>query len=1046
MANSVVDLQKQELEKPIETIKALGEKSKIAIIPREYILPWLVIVFISYILVYKPLQYFFGVGYFWLVLVIVWFCIAWALIAGRRSHHFTDEFYSFPGHNWIDTPNDFIPATSNMFQKQIKKKQRTKKVVQRTGIKEKEQFNPFQNESELHGNMLINLGGQSFATILRCNEFQEWSSSIPLTLQGLHPQQPASEIINISKTISESLKDIPKGESICIVLGCRSRFQRRIDQLSELVNTEFPIIGIMHESEKLKVEEITNLGLRQEWHHYALLNWSQRNQDIRENSDTISLFINATKNSFKKFFRGLLGTEAQYLRNAYVKLAKDIYSNAFLPWTIRLESNAKLNISSLNHQEAFELIARRFDNEIYANSAHEVPQAIHVAEVQGKVKHRVVVNNPYSKKDLLSKVIEGRNGLSSCPNHDMRRDRIRLREDLVAILKLEMPPDKVPFGDQLYWVWDRIKDQAIKDTDIFLEISPGDKAESNTNLKRLVRQSSHANSYAKSKGNILSVDATSMSDEAIAAQQRLHSGAQPLIVSFTIHVYRKTDADLNIACRRLIEVFSPGKLIREDKVCWRRWLESLPINNQRIQTSTTVFNEPRITVDTESIRTLLPLVRPRDIHSQGVEFINIEGGAPIYIDLVENCQRGIITGGTGSGKTVMAFAHIKQALSRKDRACVGIDMSNEGEGTLKPIMELLGEDGAYINLVEESFNILQPPDLRRHEPKIQKRRTKIWLESRKKIITSFVLGSNPNPSINPDIISAIVTIALDTFINDVDIVHRYNAALEAGWNTPEWENMPVLEDFLFFCSKEKLNLSDFGSKQVEALDLIVTNIQAKLVDPNIGECIANSSTVSPKARLQFFGLSGLSDANNAYILSLVAQGACLNASLEYTKSLMVIDECPALFEKPGFTEMVGMQFSLGRKEGVSALLIGQNMEAITQCKNSTQIIRNTDFHFVGKISSDGIAHYAETLGMRPEDLTQNAGDTFGINKQRGCSQWLIYHSDRYWITSYYPSRYELAGLANSADEKIARQKIMSKFPKTPKGRCLGLVEYARTYK
>ena len=91
----------------------------------------------------------------------------------------------------------------------------------------------------------------------------------------------------------------------------------------------------------------------------------------------------------------------------------------------------------------------------------------------------------------------------------MRRDRIRLREDLVAILKLEMPPDKVPFGDQLYWVWDRIKDQAIKDTDIFLEISPGDKAESNTNLKRLVRQSSHANSYAKSKGNILSVDATS---------------------------------------------------------------------------------------------------------------------------------------------------------------------------------------------------------------------------------------------------------------------------------------------------------------------------------------------------------------------------------------------------------------------------------------------------------------------------------------------------------------------------------------------------------
>ena len=255
----------------------------------------------------------------------------------------------------------------------------------------------------------------------------------------------------------------------------------------------------------------------------------------------------------------------------------------------------------------------------------------------------------------------------------------------------------------------------------------------------------------------------------------------------------------------------------------------------------------------------------------------------------------------------------------------------------------------------------------------------------------------------------------------------------------------MLEDFLFFCSKDKLDLSDFGSQQGEALDLIVTNISAKLVDPNIGDCISKPSTVSPHARLQFFGLSGLSDDNNAYVLSLVAHGACLNASLEYEKNLVIIDECPALFKKPGFTELVGMQFSLGRKEGTSVLLIGQNIEAITQCENSSQIIRNTDFHFIGKISSDGIEHYSEVLHISPRDLRQNAGDTFGIDKNMGCSYWLIKYLDKHWITAFYPSIYELAGLANSPDEKRQRQAIMNKYPNNPRGKCLGLAEYASKY-
>jgi hypothetical protein len=1036
------DLDREILERPVTTIKALGEKSKIAIIPREYVLPWLIITTASY-LVYRLLEFFLDIGYFWLVAIIIWLCTAWSLIAGRKSHQFTDDFFPLPDDNWIDVPQIFIPATDKMFPKKTTSK--LSKSVERDLAGNSHKYIPFQNESELHGNMRVSLAGQDFVTILRCDRDLEWSASVPFNLTGLHPQLEGAEIINHSMAITNALKDIPPGESITFVLGCRSHCDRRKRQLTDLIDEKFPIMGIVLESEKLKIEEITSLGLRQEWHHYTIVNWSQKNQEIRTESDTISVFINSAKNLFAKHFRKMLGTEDNYWRHIYVTLSRDIYNNCFLPWKIRLESKGKLPLSSFDHLQAYELLASKFNTHIDRDLEPDLPQKINVSDISGQIKHRVVINNPYNPKDLLSKLIEGDGGISNCPNHDRRRDRLRIRDDLVAILKLEEPPDRVKFGEQLYWVWDRIKHQEIRDTDIYLEISPGNIEESRTNLQRLVRQSTYANKYARETGNVLDVDASLLSSEAIEAQERLLAGAQPLYVAFVIFVYRKNDIDLDIACQQLIELFAPAKLIRENKVAWKRWLEGSLITNNKFLTSTEMFSEARLTMDTESVRCLLPLIRPRNIHRSGVEFINIEGGHPIYIDLVEECLRGIITGSTGSGKTVMAFAHIKQALYRENRTCVGFDMSNEGEGTLKPIMELLGEDGAYINLIEESFNILQPPDLRKHEPKIRERRWKIWLESRKKIITSFVIGSNPRDDVNPDTISAIVTLALEAFITDVEIVRRYNAALENGWKSSEWQKIPVLEDFLFFCSKDKLDLSDFGTSQAEALDLIVTNISAKLVDPNIGECISRPSTVSPHARLQFFGLSGLSDNNNAYVLSLVAHGACLNASLENEKNLVVIDECPALFAKPGFVELVSMQFSLGRKEGTSVLLIGQNIEAITQCENSSQIIRNTDFHFIGKISSDGIEEYAKLLNIPPNTLRRNAGDTFGVDRNLGCSYWLIKYLDKHWITAYYPSKYELAGLANSPDEKRERQKIMSQYPNNQKGKCLGLAEYACNY-
>ncbi len=1026
---------KEILEQQIQTIKALGEKSKLAIIPYSFIFPWLIITAFSFFL-YQGLLLFWAIDEAWLIIAIIWLCAAWSLIAGENSHNLTDEFYPLPGFDWIDTPTYFIPATETLFRKKMG--QKLKSVVDKTPQGYTSSYSPFQNESHLHGIMKISVGDDSFAVILRCNQQLEWSATVPFALGGLHSQMSEGEIINQCDAISDALLGMPLGENITFAVSRNSSRQKRKSQLDESLEVDNPILETIKESEKIKVDSITNSGLRQISNHYVLVSWSQKNQNRSSSSNAISEFINSLEILFSGGIRKLIGTDKNYWRNIYINLAQNIYNNCYLPWKIRLQSKGKLSISSLNPDQVWsDLLWKRFRKTL----PKYIPQVIDVfATGSGQLDYQIYIHNPINPKDLTSKLIEAELGRSSCPTHNQRRDRIKVKNQLVGILNLSSPPESVKLKDQLYWLFEKISEPTFRDLDVFLELNPKDIDEARTNLKRLVRQSTGANEYAKHKGNVIDVGATKLSDQALAAQERLESGAEPLLAALTILVYRKTDKELKSVCTRLIESFSTASLVRESKVCWKRWLETLPINNHSILASTEIFSDPRSTVDTISVRSILPLIRPKNIHENGVEFI-AEGGYPVYINLIENTQRAIITGQTGSGKTVMAFGHIKQALLKRDRAVVGIDMSNAGDSTLKPITELLGEEGAFINLSEHSFNVLQPPDLRKYHDKERQKRFNIWLDSVRQIIVSMSMGEIQNPQLY-ETVTSIVTLTLNIFFQDSEIIRRYNEALDQGWKSRAWQKMPVLEDFLFFCSRSKLGLTDFGEKQARAREQIVTSISAKLVDPNIGKCISQPSTVSPNARLQFFGLSGLSDPSNAYILSLVAQSACLNIALEYEKSLVVLDECPALFAKKGFAELVGQQFSLGRKEGVSALLIGQTIEAIFNSSASSSILDNTDFFFTGKLGDEAANFFHERLKFPEKIVRPLAGDTYGIDKIHGYSNWLITHNGRYWHTKYFPSDFELAGLANSKDEKKLRNQILQQYPNTPQGQARAIAEFA----
>src|ERR671933_129615 len=87
----------------------------------------------------------------------------------------------------------------------------------------------------------------------------------------------------------------------------------------------------------------------------------------------------------------------------------------------------------------------------------------------------------------------------------------------------------------------------------------------------------------------------------------------------------------------------------------------------------------------------------------------------------------------------------------------------------------------------------------------------------RKALVAIAMGKIHHPHLAQRVDSIILRM-LDMYLRDPEINARYNKAFERGWQSPEWQQMPTLQDLLRFCSKERLNLKSF-----EELDRLAIN-------------------------------------------------------------------------------------------------------------------------------------------------------------------------------------------------------------------------------
>ena len=1019
---------------PIKVNKLLGKRASIGPIPASQIIPWALIGGMTYFVLVMLLAL--GIE-IWLA-CWVWLAASWWVLTGERTYALIKSWAPLPGVDWINGETLFIRATEPGVWKR-KQRERIKpiRVETQTGARG---FMPFQKFSHIHSIAEIAIGGHTFACLVLHNpDTDQWSAQIPFTFEGFHPQLFRHEVEAAVRALYRSMSELGQGEFLTFHLSCRSDIRRRAQHLRQQAKSApLPQLSILLMNEEQHIKELTERGVRQEWEQIVWATWTAE-KNLQEKNDVIGKTLLSLQKLYQGWSRSLTGTEQQHFNTFYVDLARQIHEHGYLAWRNLLETKADLSVQALSSQAVWEWLWYRFNQ----RSAPKLPQCIQIIEAEAGLQQHVPISG---QKDLTTLLIQGEHGQTTCPKHKQQHGYVYANGRVGKVMVIEAPPELWRNSrEQLMWIWNRLSASYVRDTEAVIQITPKERWSTQDELEKMSRQSYTAEKRALMEGTGKLVHANLQGEYAADALRKLLEGRHPLYCAPVFMVWRETEQQADEAVAQLCNAFGAAQAVAEDDIAWRVWVETLPINDFPLLQKFSVFSDRRLTLDSETVAGFLPLVRPRSLDGKGVEFLTERGGQPVYIDLFGyHPGRVLITGASGSGKSAMAGRVLAEALAQQIPV-MGIDLSSGGNSTFQMLVTMLGDEkAAYVDILREQLNLLEPPDVRNLPTELQVQRIKRWKDLARQAIVAIAMGQLDDPQLL-DRVESICLRLLEVFFSDAEMIERYNEAFEQGWKSEQWRRIPTLHELLTFCSREKLGLETYEEIDARAINQIVNQVGAKLVDPNIGDAIGRPSTVSPDPLIKFYALSGLSNESNAYIMAISAQMACLRNALAHPRSLFVGDELSVLLGKEGFADLVGELLATGRKEGVSTLILSQDLDAIVDCSASSKILANITTNITGLTTHAATAAYINTLGYDPAIIAQNATERFRGNRGELYTCWLIERNNRFWQTRYYSAPMTLAALANAEPEKAARQRILAHYPKTTRGYMEGLAHFSKEY-
>ncbi|MEM1307998.1 MAG: hypothetical protein AAGF98_00605 [Cyanobacteria bacterium P01_H01_bin.153] len=823
------------------------------------------------------------------------------------------------------------------------------------------------------------------------------------TCKGIHDVLRPDQVLPTLEKLESGLKELFSGSSLTFHLSSfadDSDRQAELDQvIGKAVSSELKLIMM---SEKKRVQELAQAGVRRVKQLNIYCSVTIGGDDPTDvDADLI-----------EKILAKLLGYWERFKGNGdSVEQGRfeEIFRNAFeryLMYESLLDVKMGLDVAPLSIAALWRNVYRVFN----VSAPPDVPNPM---VFDGKRITETITTD----LDIKSLLVQGERGETRVPEAD--RTWVKVKDRYVGVLTATSKP--AGFADmrsQLRYLWDVLCRPHVIDTEIVCQVTMANAALVKTQMQRLIKQSNNA-ALSAAESRSIDVSASIRTQKSVDAAAQIIEGSIPVKVATVFLVHRQSRVKLDEACRQLSECFiQPAKVVREKELAWQYWLQCHPLLAwEKLLGSP--YNRQATYLSNEAPG-LIPLTMTRQLSSQGFELIADEGGSPIRLDFINEHRNIACFGTTRSGKSVAISGMMSMFLAH-GYPIVCLDYPKpDGTSTFTDYAKFLAPNAAYFDIGRESNNLMEMPNLAGLSTEQREERFQDYKAFLESALVTMVLPSTDGQVLLEQTIRSLLGRALTIYFKDPDIQARYQAAEQAGYGSPAWNNTPTLHDFIQFCTPQVLDVENKASADIEsALGHIILQLEYWL-NSRIGRAIARPSSFPTDAQLLVFALRNLSNENEAAILSLSAYSAALRRALASPKSIFFIDESPILFEYPVISQLIGRLCANGAKAGIRVILSAQDPDTIMNSVSGAKVMQNMSVKLIGRIQSVAVDSFVKLLNYERTIIARNASEAFYPKRSGLYSNWLVDIDGHSIYARYYPGPVQIAIVANNPDEQYVR--------------------------
>lgn len=879
-------------------------------------------------------------------------------------------------------------------------------MAKHTKKKHSVKFNGFEDEIHLSEFIDYDLDYKVGAMVLQKDINGPRKIKFGFETAGIHSCLDEKRFLQAFQKLEQGLKSLQFAENLTVKVSSFARSKVRVRQFSDLISkNKNPGIISLLKSDLEKVEELRDRGIRKPKTLRIYVTYTPDRTYERHGKGWQDKWFETL---FAKVKDGVNSLDAKAVENRNKELFQQIYQSGFLAWQRQISESMGISCKALTADQLWAELHDEFSDD----PAPPIPQVIRVtknpADRTGTgIKYKVEVNQKLSAATVLTR--------SAVPQDHAAYVKVNDRY-VGALTMVEKPMGWSSEREQLGYLWRLMTRKDAGDMQIVFQMSVDSEKSARKNLQSFSNQST-----AKQKGNKKGSDRMAARKQQLAedAEDSVLAGNIPLSVGITILSYQDTVSKLKESCANISAQFnSPAWVEREEKIAWKLWTQSLPTCYDRMLEK--ALYDRTLTFGCDEAM-FAPWFKTGSRDTKGVEFLS-ETGESIFVDLfdVGNPLNMALFASTRSGKSVLVGSFLLQALAN-DIPIIALDYPKaDGSSTFSAFTKMMGKDGAYYDISEESNNIFQQPDYSQIDPERVVHHKAHFLASLKQVTLSIVGSSGDNTLDNN--VKTLLMPLVNEFLAKEGIQERYRLANEKGLGSDEWANTPTLHDF-----NKSVPFESDSEDTKRAYDYIHRRLDYWLKS-EIADAIAKPSSFEADAKLIVFALTNIGDDEDAAILGLAAYSAAMRRSLSNPASIFFIDESPILFQFPMISQLIANLTANFGKSGGRVILTAQTVEAIAQSGHAAQILGNCKIKLTGCIESDQTDSFKKYLKMDDGQVGQCASEEFIRVGTQDWSNWMISYGGKMYRTQFYPGRKLLYSVVNNQDESDTRDWFMKYLP------------------